>query len=245
MKKLGFLTKLGALFIVLSLTIYSIHYAIFSDAPFIFRYFIAQLGFLPINVLLVTIVFNSLMTNRAKNERLIKMNMVIGAFFSEVGTELLKTLTCHYFTPETFGQQLLLSDSWEQADFANAKNLLKNSHLSQIDPASLQDMNSFLIAKRDFLLRLLENPNLLEHESFTNLLWAVFHLSDELGQRNDLASLSNSDYAHLREDVKRVYLSLANQWLDYMQHLKANYPYLFSLGVRTNPFNPQAEVEVR
>jgi hypothetical protein len=30
-----------------------------------------------------------------------------------------------------------------------------------------------------------------------------------------------------------------------MQHLKNNYPYLFSLAVRTNPFDPQATVEIK
>jgi len=30
------------------------------------------------------------------------------------------------------------------------------------------------------LLGLLGNPNLLEHDSFTDLLWAVFHLMEEL-----------------------------------------------------------------
>lgn len=29
-----------------------------------------------------------------------------------------------------------------------------------------------------------------------------------------------------------------------MQHLRATYPYLFSLAVRTNPFNPDVKVEV-
>jgi hypothetical protein len=29
-----------------------------------------------------------------------------------------------------------------------------------------------------------------------------------------------------------------------MEHLKNDYPYLFSLAVRTNPFNPNATVEV-
>jgi hypothetical protein len=30
-----------------------------------------------------------------------------------------------------------------------------------------------------------------------------------------------------------------------MKHLKANYPYLFSLAVRTNPFDTNASVEVK
>jgi len=33
--------------------------------------------------------------------------------------------------------------------------------------------------------------------------------------------------------------------LAYMKHLKKEYPYLFSLAVRTNPFDPGASVEVR
>jgi hypothetical protein len=40
-----------------------------------------------------------------------------------------------------------------------------------------------LLSKRDFLVALMENPNLLEHESFTDLLWAVFHLVEELAVR--------------------------------------------------------------
>jgi len=30
-----------------------------------------------------------------------------------------------------------------------------------------------------------------------------------------------------------------------MKHLKTNYPYLFSLAVRTNPFDTNASVEVK
>ena len=45
---------------------------------------------------------------------------------------------------------------------------------------ALVNLHNFLAKKREILLHLLENPNLLEHESFTDLLWAVFHLSDEL-----------------------------------------------------------------
>jgi len=30
-----------------------------------------------------------------------------------------------------------------------------------------------------------------------------------------------------------------------MKHLKANYPYLFSLAARTNPFDANASIEVK
>ena len=91
----------------------------------------------------------------------------------------------------------------------------------------------------------MENPNLLEHESFTNLLWSVFHLTEELIHRRNLKDLPESDYQHLAGDIKRVYHLLILEWLDYMKHLKNNYPYLFSLAIRTNPFDDNACVEVK
>ena len=92
--------------------------------------------------------------------------------------------------------------------------------------------------KKDFLLRLLENPILLEHESFTELLWAVFHLAEELAARKDVMSLPNTDVEHLCNDTGRVYNALVLQWLYYMEHLREAYPFLFSYARRTNPFYP-------
>ena len=86
------------------------------------------------------------------------------------------------------------------------------------------------------MLRLLENPNLMEHERFTDLLWAVLHLEEELEARTSLADLSPADEAHLELDVRRAYNALMAEWLLYVEHLKADYPYLFSLVVRMHPF---------
>jgi hypothetical protein len=101
-----------------------------------------------------------------------------------------------------------------------------------------------LTTERDFLLSLLGNPNLLEHEIFTELLWAVFHLAEELGNRSDVSNLPENDYQHLVGDITRVHVLLVTQWLAYMKPLHTDYPFLFSLAVRTNPFNPLAKVEI-
>ena len=108
---------------------------------------------------------------------------------------------------------------------------------SQLD---LKDMREFLIKRRDFLLALLGNPNLLEHDNFTDLLWAVFHLTEELNHRTDLNEIPDADRAHLVGDMKRVHVQLISEWLDYMKHLKRDYPYLFSLAIRTNPLDKNA-----
>jgi hypothetical protein len=102
-----------------------------------------------------------------------------------------------------------------------------------------------MIDGRTFLLRLLENPVLLEHQNFTNLLWAVFHLTDELAHRENIKTIPGSDYEHLSGDMQRVYILLIGEWLDYMRHLQKKYPYLFSLALRTNPFDPNANAVVK
>ena len=140
---------------------------------------------------------------------------------------------------------LALQGDWSPRRFADAIGAAQ-SHVAQFElsPDALEDLRRFLLARRDFLLRLLENPNLLEHETFTDSLWAVFHLTDELAHRTDLQALPVTDLRHLAGDVDRAYKCLAAEWLVYMRHLKKDYPYLFSLALRTNPFDSSARVEV-
>jgi hypothetical protein len=107
-----------------------------------------------------------------------------------------------------------------------------------------EELRRFLESKSDFLLRLLENPHLLEHASFTNLLRAVFHLTEELVGREGLGELPESDHRHLAGDMERVYRLIVPEWLNYMRYLKASYPYLYSFAVRTNPFAKQVSVVV-
>ena len=46
--------------------------------------------------------------------------------------------------------------------------------------------------------------------------------------------------AHLAGDVARAYSLLVVEWLRYMAHMQDQYPFLFSLAARRNPFDPQA-----
>ncbi|MEI6727941.1 MAG: hypothetical protein WCN81_17205, partial [Actinomycetes bacterium] len=79
---------------------------------------------------------------------------------------------------------------------------------------------------------------------FTDLLWAVTHVAEELHARGDFEHLPDPDRAHLAVDVKRAYTLLGIQWLDYLRHLQTQYPFLFSLAVRTNPLDPAASAVV-
>lgn len=126
-----------------------------------------------------------------------------------------------------------------------SKRLKKYDYGVDIKKVDLAILRSFLLKERDFLLRLLENSSLLEHESFTEFLRSVFHLTEELAYRGDISQLPHTDKIHLVGDIKRAYNLIVDQWLDYMKHLKNNYPYLFSLAMRTNPFDLNASPIVR
>ncbi|GAB4275925.1 MAG: hypothetical protein Kow0056_05990 [Coriobacteriia bacterium] len=236
---------IGAGLVGLSALLYALHYLIFKDAHHIFIYMVGDIAFVPIEVLLVTLILHQLLERREKAVLLSKLNMVIGAFFSEVGTEALVLISGFDPSADELSAVLRPSAEWTDADFARASSRVEGL-VADVDAAEgdLEALATFLAERREFLLRLLENPNLLEHESFTDLLWATLHLTEELESREDLSDLPASDLAHLSGDIRRAYALILEHWLGYMRHLRDAYPYLYSLALRKNPFDPEASVEV-
>ncbi len=237
---------LGLLLIALSAVLYFIHYFIFRDAHHIILYLIGDMAFLPIEVLLVTMIIHRLLDAKEKKARLEKLNMVIEAFFSETGTSVLTYLSDFDPKLDRIKKDLIITNEWSDDDFISVSRRLREyDYMVDIKKVDLLHLQSYLIGKRSFLLRLLENPVLLEHESFTELLRAIFHLTEELANRTDINQLPDTDLQHLAGDIKRVYGLLVYQWLDYMKYLKVNYPYLFSLAMRMNPFDRTASPVVK
>jgi hypothetical protein len=228
---------LAAILIALSALVYLVHYAIFQDVHHIFIYMVGDLAFLPLEVFLVVIVIERVLARREKQAILQKLNMVVGAFFSEVGNELLQRLLGCFEKSQDICQHLDINQNWTHADFKKAMSFVETSEIEpDLGNINLQELKKFLVQKREFLLALLENPNLLEHEQFTDLLWATFHLTEELEARKSLEHMPNADSKHIAGDIQRVYSQLIVEWLSYVEHLKSKYPYLFSLVARTHPF---------
>ncbi len=237
---------LSCLLIGFSVLSYFIQIVIFHRTEDTFFYMLQDIAFVPIQVLLVTFIIARLLNEREKLALMKKLNMLIGVFYSEVGTHLMKN--CSRFSSDLSAlvPHLLVTNSWTNRDFASAMN-----QIHAIDPkidsrrSDLGALKGFLEGKRDFLLTLLANPNLLDHDRFTDLLWAVFHLMEELSSRAVLEGLPETDYDHLAGDISRAYTQLLSEWLFYMEHLRYNYPYLFSLAVRINPMDAHASPIVK
>jgi hypothetical protein len=239
-KTTSWMTWMSLALIAASAVTYFIHFLIFRDAHHIFLYLIGDIAFLFINVLMVTLVIERLLSQREKNVLMKKLNMVIGTFYSEVALELMNRFRGFVSNAPDLCGRLEIRPAWSKKDFQKAAEAARGfAYKIQIDKAALIDLQAFLGQKRTFLLQLLENPNLLEHERFTDLLWAVFHLAEELAFRGDkIDRLPAADYEHLGQDLKRAYSQIASEWVAYTQHLKESYPFLFSLAARINPFSP-------
>jgi len=179
---------------------------------------------------------------RDSYNRLRKVNMVLGVFFSEVGNHLLALFSRHHKAIDKLQDSLRVKPGWAHEQFSDARKKAATTKL-EVDPEEmdLSELNIFLKSKRDFLVGLLENPVLVEHEGFSECLLAVFHLHDELNCRKDLCTLSDADRQHLINDMNRAYGQLVEQWLVFLEHLQSQYPYIFSLSVRNNPFDPEAD----
>jgi len=226
---------------------YTIHYFIFKDAHHIFIYMVGDLSFLFLDVLLVILLIERLLSRREKKALLSKLNIVIGTFFSEAGLGLLKRINVFVENWRELEKDCEIGLEWDKKDFKRAMGAAHEfPYAIDIRIENLLELREYLIAKRPCLMRILENPNLFEHDQFTDLLWAVFHLSEELSFRGDeLDNLPETDYKHIAGDLKRVYSQLTVLWLQYSLHLKENYPFLFSLAARVNPMNPAASPIVK
>ena len=239
--ELKFAVWLVAAFVALNLLLY----ACYHDLGHIFLWNLTSLAFLPVSVMVVTLFVERMLAVREKAQRLTKTSMLMGVFFSAIGTRLLQR--CATWDPEpgplraAFGSPA----AWDRYAHHPAQQVLAaHSYALALGPAQFAELKETLAAQRDLLLRLLENPILLEHEAFTDLLRAVFHLVEELDFRPGFDTLPRTDLEHLSGDVRRVYGQLMQQWVSYLVTLRRDYPYLFSLAVRTNPLaeNPSAIV---
>lgn len=237
MKRIRFNRMIILVLIAVSVAMFAFQQLLFGDIKDSLFYFLQDMIFLPLNILFVTFILNKILESREKQEKLEQLNIVIGAFFSETGTEAIETLNpCMSGLSDISGILDMKSD-WNDRDFENAAEKIKQyTHKANIDVTALKELKSVLPPAKPYLLQMFSNPNLLEHDAFTDMLWALYHLIDELENREDPDILPESDLSHIAADTARSYRLVVYEWVLYMKYLKKRYPYLWSLAVRKNPF---------
>ena len=243
--------KFSILMVILIIIIYGSNYLVLGDPEHIISYIWTHLGFIPVDILVVAFILDEIIERKEKEAMLEKLDMLMSTFFSEVGNELIEQLSkANKYKTST--ENLKSIKNWDDKDYENKLNELKNTTIDfQADIALenreefLRNLRDLLVNKREFIINLINNPNLLEKEEFTGLINAILHLDEELEHRQDLSLVTDADFAHLNGDMHRVYNKLVHEWVYYLRYLNKHYPYMIALIIRTNPFDENVEVYVK
>lgn len=220
-----------------SVCIFALQYFIFHDPKDASFYLLQDLAFVPIQAIIVTLVLNKLIHVIEKENKLKKINVIISAFFSEAGTSILFAIAEHIENHSGFNEIIRISEHNKSNMKLIKKMVNEFNYEIIITPEKLDKLKAILTVKKSYMISMLENTNLLEHDSFTDMLWATFHVADELQTRENLRELTNSDITHLSTDILRAYKMIIIEWINYIKYLKKEYPFLYNLAIRKNPFN--------
>lgn len=249
-ERLSWKMKFSIIMVILIIIIYGSNYLVLGDAEHIISYIWTHLGFIPVDILVVAFLLDEIIEKKEKEAMLEKLDMLMSTFFSEVGNDLISQLSS-VNKYKTNTENLKEIKNWNQNDYENKLDELKDSTVdfrADIAPEEreefLENLRTLLAGKREFIINLINNPNLLEKEEFTELINAILHLDEELEHRTDLALVHDTDFGHLNGDMQRVYSKLVYEWVYYLKYLDKHYPYMIALMIRTNPFDKDASVYV-
>jgi hypothetical protein len=232
--------------ILCSIVFFVLQQLIFHDIHESGFLFFQDILFLPIEILLVTFILDKVLRNREKQERLEQLNTLISVFFNEKGNNIIALLSPYISNLKDIQEMLNINSDWDNNDFTTvAKTIRSYSFKTNYTLDDLEKLKSNLLQKKTFLLQIFNNPSLFENDTFSDMLWALYHLMNELENRIDISLLPATDVEHLSGDIVRAYSLLIPEWLMYMRHLKKNYPYLWSLALRKNPFAPDNSIIIK
>lgn len=243
--------RFAIIMFILAIIIFLARYIIFGDGEEIIAYIWKHIGFIPIDILIVAFLLEGIMGKKEHEAILEKIDMLMGTFFSELGNDLIaefSKVNVNKINTENLKDIRL----WDEKDYDKKLKELKNTNSDfKVDIPKeereefLNKIHSILLEKREFLINLINNPNLLEKDEFSSLLLALLHLDEELSRRGEFSNIDATDFNHLNGDIKRVYSRLVYEWVYYLKYLNKHYPYMISLAIRTNPFDSEADVHVK
>lgn len=227
----------GVLLVVLSGFIYLVHFFLFHNHHYIIQeHLLGELGFIPIEVLFVSLILHKVIEYQDKKKNLEKINILIGVFYSELGQDLLLYFSKSDSNYKNWISNLKITPTCKENVFKEGlKSVEKHVSDLSLNIAELKLFSQTILEKREMLIRFLENPMLLEHEAFTDLITALFHLTEEFEKRLYLDNLKVNDKKHLLKDMNIVYKLSLVEWIIYLKHLKKEFPDLYLFELDTNP----------
>ena len=173
MKKIRYYFVISFILIALSSIMFFIHYLIFGQALNTAYYSLMNLCFIPINSLVVTIMLEKLIDYRSKKDRIEKINMLVGIFFTEVGGKLM-----HFIIDADKDAKNYITN-FEDLNKIK-KCLYEYNYKVDMKYIDLCAIKNILVEHNNLFVTLISNESILQHQIFTDLLMSVIHLRDEI-----------------------------------------------------------------
>ncbi|MGL5615015.1 MAG: hypothetical protein ACRDD2_02125 [Sarcina sp.] len=228
---------IGVVLISISLILFYLQCFIFDDLQHTLSLLFTNIAFIPMNIFFTAFVIENLIEKRNTHHKMEKLLMIKGVFFSEFGSELLEKFAKHDESVKKISDEAHINKNWSSQEFKQLNKTLDNHNFEvNIENLDLEKLSILINKKNNFLLSIITNPTLMEHESFSDMTIALFHLKEEL---QDIYINTDSiccDKEHIKQDIKVLYRLMAKSWASYMKHLKEEYPTLFVKAMTHNPF---------
>lgn len=231
------LLVIGTGLILLSLVLHYGHYLMFNDAHHTLIFLFADIAFIPMEVFFTTLIIDRLLEKREKNHFLEKLNMIVGLFYTEIGTKMLSEFVKGDDSVNTLRDFAIVGEKWDDSTFKSLQEHIESYDFkTNLDKVNLEELIKELHGSRDLLITLITNENLHEHETFTKMLMGLMHLKEEIDTRCCL-DIEDYEKSHIEKDMAYVYKYLTLEWCHYMKYLSKNYPSLFCKALINNPFD--------
>ena len=225
------------LLLLFSALMYVIHYLIFRDFHHIAIFFVHDVAFLPLEVILVSLGFDRLIEKTGQEEARSKLSIIETLFFDESGGELLRYLS--RFDPNASQLRAIVQVTvdWTPVDYINAKRRL-NAHSFRLDVEQIDffGLHDHLNKRHEYYLHILENPALTQSHEFTELVMKLYLLWEELHQRTDLRHLNPGEQQMLAGLLSEIYQELTEYWIDNAHNHCVHNPYRVRRLIMDNPF---------
>lgn len=234
---------IGSGLIGLSLILHFFHYLIFKDLHHTLIFLVADIAFVPMDVFFTAFVIEKLLDKRETHHKMEKLIIIKGVFYSELGNSLLDEFVKGDKNIDLIKNDAFIKKSWGKEEFkALEKELDEYSYEVNLENLDIKKISDILNKEKDFLISLITNPTLMEHESFSDMIITLMHLREELLDRyfKMECECNCCDKNHIEEDIEDAYRALTYGWVRYMRHLKKEYPKLFLKAMLNNPFDDRS-----
>lgn len=147
---------IGIGLIGLSLVLHYVHYLIFQDLHHTLIFLFADIAFIPMEVFFTTLVIDKLLEKREKEHLRDKLSMLIGVFFSELGTDILNTFVYADDNTEIIAKEALVTKEWNKNEFKNLEKLVDEYEYDiDIKKVDLIALEKKLNAQKDLVINLI------------------------------------------------------------------------------------------